>query len=234
MMRSFGARKTTAEVVEEHLKLKPEEFDKQFLAWLDKSTAKTVAGFEAWTKKIKQGYQLKKEAKWDEVVKVATEARDLYPDYVEAANAYELLADAHEARKDRKSAIAELRRYADTGGRDPKVLKRLAEWLEQSGDRRGAAANFVYPVNDEPLHRNYGNLLFDLKDYPAALREFRAVLAMKPLDRAGAHHNLARTHLAMGDRARAEESLLEALEAAPNYRPAQKLLLELEAKKVKP
>ncbi|MBM3734515.1 MAG: tetratricopeptide repeat protein [Acidobacteria bacterium] len=236
MMHSFGARKTTPEVIELHLKLKPEEFDKQFLAWLDGHTKKTVDGFGDWTKKIKQATQLKRENKLDEAVKLAVEARDLYPDYIEAANAYELLADAYEAKKDKKSAAAELLKYAKMGGRDPKALKRLSQMQEELGDPRGAAAtlariNYVYPVNDEPLHRRFGDLLFNLKDYSGALREYSAVLAMSPLDRASAHHNVARTHLAMGDRAKAEDSLLEALEAAPNYRPAQKLLLELEAQK---
>ena len=36
MMHSFAQSKQTAEVIEEQFKMKPEEFDKQFLAWLDK------------------------------------------------------------------------------------------------------------------------------------------------------------------------------------------------------
>ncbi len=240
MMHSFGARKTTPEVVVEHLKMKPEEFDKAFLAWLDARTKKTVDGFEDWTKKLKQAFAAKKDSKWDDVIKLAGEARDVYPDYVESANAYEVLADAYEKKGDKKAAAAELAKYGQIGGRDPKVLKRLATLQEELGDRKGAAitlnrVNWVYPVNDEPLHRKLGDLLLEQKDHQGALREYRAVLALKPLDRASANHNLARAYLAAGDRAKAEESLIEALEAAPNYKPAQKLLLELDSyKKEKP
>ena len=63
-----------------------------------------------------------------------------------------------------------------------------------------------------------------------AVREFSAVLAMKPLDMASAHFDVARAYLAAGDKAKAEESVLAALEAAPGYKPAQKLLLEIEGK----
>ncbi len=239
MMHSFGARKTTPEVVELHLKMKPEEFDKEFLAWLDKSTKKTVDGFADWTKKLKQANGLKKESKWDEVIKLASEIRDVYPDYIEAGNAYELLADAYEKKGDKKSATGELRKYSDIGGREPATLKRLAALQEEAGDKKGAIVtlsrvNFIYPVNDDKLHQKLGDLQYGANDFRGALREYSAVVAMKPLDRASAHFNVARAHLGLGDRAKASDALLEALEAAPNYRPAQKLLLELESKKEKP
>jgi Tfp pilus assembly protein PilF len=57
------------------------------------------------------------------------------------------------------------------------------------------------------------------------------VLAMKPLDMASAEFNLAQAYMAQGDKAKAEESVLASLEAAPGFKPAQKLLLEIEAAK---
>ena len=42
------------------------------------------------------------------------------------------------------------------------------------------------------------------------------------------YFNLAQAYYAAGDKGKAEETVLLALEAAPGYRPAQKLLLELE------
>jgi hypothetical protein len=41
---------------------------------------------------------------------------------------------------------------------------------------------------------------------------------------------VAKAELAAGDKAKAEESVLASLEAAPGYKPAQKLLLEIEGK----
>jgi len=60
-----------------------------------------------------------------------------------------------------------------------------------------------------------------------AAREYQAILATNPLDVAGAHFNLARTYYKMNDRPRTRKHLLAALEAAPSYRPAQRLLLEI-------
>ena len=54
------------------------------------------------------------------------------------------------------------------------------------------------------------------------------MVALNPLDKAGAQFNLAQAYYASGQRDKAEESVLAALEAAPGYRPAQKLLLEIE------
>jgi lipopolysaccharide biosynthesis regulator YciM len=52
-------------------------------------------------------------------------------------------------------------------------------------------------------------------------------VASNPLDKAGAEFHLAQAYLAAGHKDKAEESVLAALEVAPGYRPAQKMLLEL-------
>jgi len=53
---------------------------------------------------------------------------------------------------------------------------------------------------------------------------------MKPLDKASAEFDLAKAYIASGDKAKAEESVLAALEVAPGFKPAQRLLLEIEGK----
>ena len=59
------------------------------------------------------------------------------------------------------------------------------------------------------------------------IREFAAVVAHKPIDPAEAHYQLARAYHLDHQTDKAQDELLVALEAAPSYRPAQKLLLEL-------
>jgi tetratricopeptide (TPR) repeat protein len=126
-----------------------------------------------------------------------------------------------------------LTEYEKVGGDNPSTLKELASLEEELGQPRDAAAtldriNYIYPVHDEELHRHLGNLWFAQANYAGAIREYTAVVALNPLDKAGAHFNLARAYLAAGQRDKAEESVLASLEAAPGYRPAQKLLLEIE------
>ena len=112
------------------------------------------------------------------------------------------------------------------------MLKRLAA-LEQIAGRQAEAAatlariNYIYPVKDESLHHQLGALLYAQKQYEPAIREYTAALASSPVDKAGAEFNLAQAYFAAGQNAKAEESVLAALEVAPGYRPAQKLLLEL-------
>jgi tetratricopeptide (TPR) repeat protein len=111
-------------------------------------------------------------------------------------------------------------------------LKRLATLEETAGQQAEAAStlarvNYIYPVKDEELHRKLGDLLYAQKKYDGAIREYAAVVASGPLDRASAEFHLAQAYLAAGQKDKAEESVLAALEAVPGYRPAQKMLLEL-------
>ena len=60
-----------------------------------------------------------------------------------------------------------------------------------------------------------------------AIREYAAAVDSNAQDRATAHYNLARALHAANRKEDAKDQVLLSLEAAPNYRPAQKLLLEL-------
>ncbi|MDQ2948278.1 MAG: hypothetical protein M3Y27_20465, partial [Acidobacteriota bacterium] len=86
--------------------------------------------------------------------------------------------------------------------------------------------NYIYPL-DEDAHRKLGDLLLAQNDVPGAVREYQAVVAGKPLDQALSHFQLAKA-LQLAHRADdAREQILLSLEAAPGYKPAQQLLLEL-------
>lgn len=231
MMRSFGERKTTPEVVEQHLGVKPEEFDQRFLAWLDASTGKTVRGFDEWKKGLKAVAMLVKGGRHDDAIREGLAIRDIYPEYVENGSVYQLLAEAYLAKGDKPAAIAELSRYAKTGGRSPETIKQLASLLEEAGKKKEAAEalarlNYIYP-RDEDLHRRLGDLWLSVGDTQGAIREYQALVAMRPIDRATSHFSLARAYRVANRVDEAREQVLLSLEAAPGYRPAQKLLLEL-------
>jgi tetratricopeptide (TPR) repeat protein len=234
MMHAFGARKPTPEVIEEQLGMKPEDFDKAFFAWLDGRTSKQVAGFQEWQKRMRALAAEKAKAEPDHLIREAKELCDKFPEYVEHGSAWEITADAWERKGDKAKSREALETWARIGGRDPKLLKRLAAMQQEAGLKKEAAAtlekiNFIYPVNDEELHQRLGALYMDLGTRAAAVREFSAVVASQPIDRASAHYQLARAYLAARQPDKAEVHVIEALEAAPGYRPAQKLLLELDA-----
>ena len=63
------------------------------------------------------------------MINLGTEARDLYPDYVEHDSVYESLASAYLAKGDNAAAIDELERYVHIGGRNPDIIELLAKEL---------------------------------------------------------------------------------------------------------
>jgi cellulose synthase operon protein C len=235
MVHSFAKLETTPEVIQNDLGMTPEEFDKQFLAWLDKDVGKEAANFDEWRKGVKDMATLARNRQYDEVVK-GEQIRALYPDYIYDANVYGFLAEAYIAEGNKPAAVTVLTSYEKIGGHDPATLKQLASLEEELGNPKEAAAtldriNYIYPVNDEELHRHLGDLWFAQGNYAGAIREYGAAVAMQPLDKASAQFNLAQAYFAAGQNDKAEQNVLEALEAAPDYRPAQKLLMQLEDSK---
>jgi Tfp pilus assembly protein PilF len=231
MVKSFNALKTTPEAIEANLHVSPEQFDTDYAAWLDKKVGPTVKNFDEWRKQLKALVGMKGDA----VIAAAPAVIQLYPEYVEDANAYEMLAAAQLEKGNKQGAMETLTEYEKHGGESPGALKKLASLEEEFGHPKEAATtyehlNFIYP-EDEELHRKLGTLLLAQGDNAGAVREYKAVLAMKPLDMASAQFDVAKAYLAAGDKAKAEESVLASLEAAPGFKPAQKMLLELEAGK---
>ncbi len=228
MIAEFDKRTPTVEVIKNQLGLEPAEFDKQFLAWLDTKVGRQVKNFDDW----KQTMKTLSESKQEElIVKEGARARDLYPDYVEAGNTYELLANLYINKKEFPKAIEQLQKYADVGGRNPAILKKLAGLQADAGMKAAAAKtlnriNYIYP-NDEDLHRKLAALYAETGDKPGAVREYEALVAMNPQDQAGARYGLASAYKNANRIDEAKDQVLLALEAAPTFRPAQKLLLEL-------
>lgn len=233
MVHSYTAQKTTAEAVQQNLDLSPEDFDKLYLAWVNMKYGAEAAHFDEWRSKLKALVAASQAKQYDAVMAQAPAVLALYPEYVGDANAYEQLADAAKAKDDLKAEATALLQYEHAGGSQPELLKRLALLQATAGNNAEAAATlerviYIYPVKDADLHHKLGDLLLAQKQYPGAIREYAAVVASAPLDKAGAEYNLAQAYFAAGQRDKAEESVLVALEAAPDYRPAQKLLLQLQ------
>ena len=108
MVHDYADLKPTRDVIELEFKMKPEEFDRQFLAWIEAQTKRTVDGFDEWKKTVKKISEFAKEKQWDDVIREGVRVRDLYPEYVEAASVYEFLADAYQAKGEKDKQMAEL------------------------------------------------------------------------------------------------------------------------------
>jgi tetratricopeptide (TPR) repeat protein len=233
MVHSYAKLLTTPQVVQQDLGLASAEFDKQYLAWLDSRYGAEAARFDEWRAKLKTLVAAAEQKQYDKVLQQGPAILAMFPEYVSDANVYELMADADKFVGDARSEAAVLIEYEHAGGQQPALLKRLATLEETGGKESEAEAtleriNYIYPVKDEELHRRIGDLLYAEKNYDGAIREYGARVASNPLDKAGAEFNLAQAYYASGQKDKAQESVLAALETAPGYRPAQKLLLELQ------
>jgi cellulose synthase operon protein C len=165
------------------------------------------------------------------VVAKASALRDFYPDYVGGGSAYELLAKVYLDKNDKNAAIRELEAYRDHGGDGVEPLKKLASLEQEAGKAEQARAtwkklNYIYP-GDEQIHRSYGELLLSSGDAGAAVREYQAMVSLKPVNTAEAHYDLAKALRAAHRNGEAKDEVLTALEAAPGFKPAQQLLLQL-------
>jgi tetratricopeptide (TPR) repeat protein len=77
------------------------------------------------------------------------------------------------------------------------------------------------------LQRDLGRASSQCDDHQAAVRAYRALIALGAVDPAGTHFALATALNFSGDSVDAKRQVLMALEEAPRYREAQQLLLRL-------
>ena len=162
MLQDYAHDVDTPTVIRKELKMEPAEFDKQFFAMVEAENKKSIDSFTQWTDDVKTIAAASKAKDYDTVIKIGLEARDLFPDYVEAGSVYEFLAKAYTAKNDKANAEDELQRYMKAGGRDPSTLKTLADDLTADGKKKDAAAvlervNYIYPM-DGAQHQQLGSL----------------------------------------------------------------------------
>ena len=231
IIHSFSDRKTTAEAIQDNVHESPARFDEEFGTWLEAQTGNTVHHFDQWKNGLKAAYSNLQAGKQDEAIRQGLAIRDFYPDYIGATSDYELLAMSYLDQNKKQQAIDQLERYRDIGGANVETLKKLAGLEQESGKKAAAMAtlkklNYIYP-EDEEVHRRFGELLLETGDPTFAVREYKAALELKPSDTAQSHYNLAKALNAAHRPGEAKDEVLLALEAAPAFKPAQQLLLQL-------
>ena len=89
--------------------------------------------FDEWRKAVKE---LNADLQGPEVRRGDREGHcrfAMYPDYVEAGNVYELLADAYLAKGDKPAAIAATGDVHQTGGRSPATAQEAGDARARSG-----------------------------------------------------------------------------------------------------
>ena len=138
-------------------------------------------------------------------------------------------------KNDKTRAIAELQALMAVDFDNIVAPRQLATLLSEAGTSDPATLRPVYEriaaidPFDAGAHSMLGRLAMQRDDFETAAREYRAVIALGPVDRAAAHTDLAESYLKGGKTAEAKKETLAALEIAPSYERAQQLLLDLVA-----
>jgi cellulose synthase operon protein C len=158
-------------------------------------------------------------------------ALELFPYFTGKGNPYESLSKLLEQKGDPAQAATVLDKLVSKDENNLEALKTVARLRAALGQRQQAldalVASFYISPFDYKLHTQAGELGVELKNYPQALAEFQAALALQPPNVAEANYNVASAYYALGRQPEAKRAVLRALEAAPRYEKAQELLLRI-------
>jgi tetratricopeptide (TPR) repeat protein len=190
-------------------------------------TAKESPNFYTLSREARR---LAKDRKWEEVKAPCRELIKLFPEHKErGGNPYVLLAKAHRELNEFTEERKTLETLADISGDAYESFVRLIELGEEAGDweavqRNAERALAVNPLLPRP-HRQLA-LAAEAKDQAEpAIESWRTLLELEPEDPAEAHFHLARL-LRDNEETEAKRQLLMALEEAPRFRDAHRLLLD--------
>ncbi|OFW41298.1 MAG: hypothetical protein A3J29_21475 [Acidobacteria bacterium RIFCSPLOWO2_12_FULL_67_14b] len=179
------------------------------------------------------GRALRKASATDEAMQVFERAAVLVPTAGGPESPHEQMAAIALEKKDRPRAVAELTALIAVDFNNVEAARQLATLLRQASVDDPATLGPVYQriaaidPFDADAHAQLGRLAMQRNDANAASREFRAVIALAPVDRAAAFTDLAESYYTSGKRVEAKKQTLAALEIAPTYERAQDLLLKL-------
>lgn len=183
---------------------------------------------------MQAAFQALDQENWEEAVAAADRAIFSFPDYVEPDSAYIAKARALQRLGRADDEFHTLETFWNKGGYSARALMSLAEDYRERGDDDNAQrvlrdVLWADPFRED-VHLQLGDLYLRTGNADLALREYEVLMALNPVDRAQANLKLAQAHRALGNSEATMEYLMTALDIAPQYRPAQQMLLELTRK----
>jgi cellulose synthase operon protein C len=179
------------------------------------------------------GSALRKADRTDDAMRAFERAASLVPIARGADSPHAQMVEIALEKKDSAGAMKALEGLmaadADSVEAPRQLAKLMAEANITDPARVAAVHQRIASIDpfDAGAHAVIGRLALQRGDAETAIREFRAVIALGPVDQAAAHTDLAESYLRGGRRADARKQTLAALEIAPSYERAQELLLKI-------
>ncbi len=156
----------------------------------------------------------------------------LFPAQTGSDNAYAMLAAAQRGLNETNQERETLVKLASLQNDANNAYLRLMELDEARQDWAGVAENAERFLAVDPLlpqpYRYLARASEELGRPAPAVRSYQRLLLLDPPDPAETHFRLAFQLRRLGDTRAAKRQVLEALEEAPRFRAAQRLLLELQ------
>ncbi len=230
LLSAYKAGSSTGQAFQRVLGLDPAAFDRAFDGWLRQRFAPALS--DRYAAEVDAAAKLAAQGRTADAASALERAIALFPEYAGPDNAYARLAELHEKGGQPALAAHDLGRLVAHAETAYDERLHLADLQERLGDAAGAAATlegalYVWPY-DPALHTRLATLYAGLAQWPKAVRERRALVALAPVDRAEALYQLALALYQSGDAAGARREVLHALEAAPGFEKAQSLLLRIQ------
>ncbi|WP_233216521.1 tetratricopeptide repeat protein [Blastopirellula marina] len=174
---------------------------------------------------------LLREEEWQAAQEPVDKLLQFAPDYAGEGNALRMKAKIHQAQGETEAETEVLEHLADLSSDVLDVYRRLAElhtdqenWQAVVVDAKRILA--VNPLTPEP-HQLLAQAGERLEDREVAIEGLQTLTRMDPYDPADVHYRVALLLQQTGKLDEARRHVLLALEEAPRYRDAHKLLLSL-------
>ncbi|MGA0936035.1 MAG: tetratricopeptide repeat protein [Pseudohongiellaceae bacterium] len=231
MLYLFNDGATPVAAIEQVLGISADEFDDHFKQFIDIEYGPLLSGLGVWMEDMRAAFEALQAHEWEAAAAAADRAIFTYPDYVENDSPYIVKARANRELGNRDDEFAALQTFWEKGGHVPDALISLASFFRERDMLDKAQevlvdANWANPFRED-IHELLGDLYMDTDRPQLALEEFEVLLALDPLDKAAAHYRVAKAWDALDNAEKTMEYLMTALDIAPQYRPAQRLLLEM-------
>lgn len=257
MLVAFGQDKSTDEVFKEVLGASVDEVDEGFQAEMEETLEplaprlkppeelqlgnaelematlrqSLAANPDNYFLNLRYAHRLIQGDKPEEAVEYLEKAIEIFPYLASENSPYAMLVQVYEKLQDQERLLESLKRWWEVAPRFYSSGIQLAQLLFDQGEIEEAGkvlqgVMFVDPLKQE-AHQLLGQVYLKEGKPQKAVVELEILKSMSPPDIAGAHYLLAQALAGCGEREKAKREVLLALEIAPSYEEAQKLLLEL-------
>lgn len=206
---------------------------------LEKLLAENDGSLEAWVKAHPKNFvgqmalaqQQLAAKKWDDAESTLRQLIEIYPTYIGGDNAYERLASVYQKLDRPTDERKTLEQFASISADAVPANLRLVELQTEAFDwaaldQTTARLFAIDPLLEQP--HSTRAIVAEKRNQPAvAARAFERLLLLEPDDPADIHYRFAKSLAAQGQYTEAKRQTLMALEEAPRFRDAHRLLLEL-------